>query len=152
MNLTISYLNNDDVIIGSDAKNILSVGDKSEIVLKVDNVPSEYKESKIDYDVAIPTYIKDYTDDIEIEHKRSNTVIANVKNKGDVTINNLSLSIVFYKDKNIVGYDEEVILDLKSNEQGKLEFFNPMDKDHNYVSYDDYKIYTNYAYSFDYDN
>ena len=152
INIDMSYLNNEDVIISSDAKNILSVGEKNEIVLKIDNVPSEYKESKISYDVTIPSYIKDYTDNVEIEHKRGNKVIASVKNTSDVTINNLSLSVVFYNDSKIVGYDEEIILDLKSNEKGKLEFFNPMDTEHNYIKYDDYKIYINYAYSFDYEN
>ena len=152
LNIDISYLNNDDVIIGSEAKNVLSVGKKSEIVLRVENVPSEYKESKISYDVTIPTYIKDYTEDLEIEPKQGKTVVANVKNTSNNTINNLSLSVVFYSNKKIVGYDEEIILDLKSNEKGKLEFFNPMDKDHNYLKYDNYKIYINYAYSFDYEN
>lgn len=152
INLDISYLNNEDIIISSEAKNILSLGESNEIVLRVNNVPSKYKESIISYDVTIPTYIKDYTKNIEIEHKRGNKVIASVKNTSDVTINNLSLSVVFYNNSKIVGYDEEIILDLKSNEKGKLEFFNPMDKDHNYVKYDDYKIYTNYAYSFDYEN
>ena len=27
-----------------------------------------------------------------------------------------------------------------------------MDTEHNYIKYDDYKIYINYAYSFDYEN
>ncbi|MBQ3475278.1 MAG: hypothetical protein IJH20_03830 [Bacilli bacterium] len=152
INIEIDYLNDEDTIIYNEAKNILSVGEKNEIVLKVNNVPSEYKESRISYDVTISTYIKDYTKNIEIEHKRGNKVIASVKNTSDVTINNLSLAVVFYNNKKIVGYDEEIILDLKSNEKGTLEFFNPMDKDHNYVKYDDYKIYTNYAYSFDYEN
>ena len=152
LNLDISYLDNDGVIIGSESKNILSIGEKSEIVLKVENVPNEYKESKISYDVSIPTYIKDYTKDVEYEHKQGKTVVANVKNTSNATINNLSLSVVFYSNKEIVGYDEEVILDLKSNEKGKLEFFNPMDKEHNYLKYDNYKIYINYAYSFDYEN
>lgn len=152
LNLEIDYLDDDKNIILNEAKNVLLVASKNEIVLKVDNVPSEYKDYKIDYDVSIPAIIKDYTDEIEVIDKMGSRVIANVKNTSDVTINNLSLAVVFYNNKKVVGYDEEMILDLKSNEKGTLEFFNPMDKDHNYVKYDDYKIYINYAYSFDYEN
>ena len=152
LNLEIDYLDDDKNIILNEAKNVLLVASKNEIVLKVDNVPSEYKDYKIDYDVSIPAIIKDYTDEIEVIDKMGSRVIANVKNTSDVTINNLSLAVVFYNNKKVVGYDEEMILDLKSNEKGTLEFFNPMDKNHNYVKYDDYKIYINYAYSFDYEN
>ncbi|MBR3116774.1 MAG: hypothetical protein IKF36_02740 [Bacilli bacterium] len=152
INIEIDYLNDEDTIIYNEAKNILSVSSNSEIVIKVDNVPDDYKDMKIDYDVTIPGYIEDYVDSIEITRTRGQTVKAEVKNKGDNTINNISLGTVYYKNKKIVGYDEEVILDLKSNAKENVDFFNPMDKNHEFITYDDYKIYINYAYSFDYNN
>lgn len=152
INITVNYLNSEDIIINSEAKNILSFSGNGEMVLKIDNVPNEYKEAKIDYDVVVPSYIKDYVEDLDIGYKRTNTVSAEVKNKSDDTINNISLGIVFYKNKEIVGYDEEVIIDLKGGQTKIVDFFNPMNKEYSFLEYDNFKIYTNYAYSFDYNN
>lgn len=143
-------LNND--IISSDKSTLNGVAPGAEVAVQIYNTPVIFARYELKSEAKTSNYNKTDYNDIVVTDKRTSNVVAKIKNNSNETIDYVSASIIYFKDKGIVGYDSNAAFDIKSGKSGEINFFQPTDKSFNEMEYDNYKIYINEIYSYKYAN
>ncbi len=86
-------------------------------------------------------YKKYYFDGISITiAKEGEDFMATFKNNNNENIGTIDATIVYYKDKKVVAVDTIFVDDINANESKKEEIYEPLDENHNYISYDSYEV------------
>lgn len=150
LTVEVEFYDENGTVVGSGKENLYSVGANSEIAVEIYDTPSSFSKYEVYTDAEATTYIKDYSDQIEISHNKTDSVVAQVKNNSSDTISSMQVAIVFYNGEKVVGYDYEYASDVKAGRSGNFSFTNPYDRNYDDLKYDNYKIYVNSAYSYTY--
>ena len=108
----------------------------------------EYSSYKLVYSVSnLIDSIKSNLSDIKTESNiAADSVMVEVTNSGSKSPDYTVVSIVFYKEGNIIGYDYQFAAVQEPGSVGYLEFNFPYDSDYNTIQIDDYKIFINESY------
>lgn len=96
-------------------------------------------------------YMIDLSDQVEVTSNVSEgKVFIKFKNNSDMDIDSIDPIIVFYSGDKIVGVDYGYVYEIAAGRSATDEVYGPEDADYNPIAFDDYKIFLNYAYSYDY--
>lgn len=120
-----------------------TVGANKKIVFDVDLTRETYDSyKKVVYAAKHEDdYKKYYFDGISITiAKEDEDLMAIFKNNNNENIGTIDATIVYYKDKKIVAVDTIFVDDINANESKKEEIYEPLDENHNYISYDSYEV------------
>ena len=150
LKIEVEFYDSSNTLVKSGEEYLSAVAPGSEVAVEIYDTPENFDNYKIYTDAEKSTYVKTYLDKIEIPHNKTEEVVAQVKNNSDETIETMEAAIVYYQGDKIVGYDYDMTSDIKPGRAGNFNFSNPYNKNYDDVSYDNYKIFVNEAYSYAY--
>ena len=150
MSIEVEFYDANGTIVGNGNDMLEAVGPKAEIATEIYGTPDSFNNYKIYVDVEKTDNIS-YFDKLELTHNNNGEdIIVQVKNKSDDVIEYMDVSVVYYKENKVVGYDDDLQLDVKAGRSGNFTLHFPYDKRYKDVSFDNYKVYINQAYSYNY--
>lgn len=150
LSIEVEFYDSSKTLVKSGKESITAVGAGSEVAVEIYDTPDNFDSYKIYTDAEKVTYVKSYIDQIEISHNKTDEVVAQVKNNSSDTISYIEAAIVYYQGDKVVGFDDGIESDIKPGRSGNFNFYNPYNKNYDDVSYDNYKIFVNSAYSYTY--
>lgn len=109
-----------------------------------------YHSYKVTYKIEpVSDYMKSNYNDIKAKSNfGANNVMAEISNNGMLYPEFTNISIIFYKDGNIIGYDSQYAEVEQAGSTDYLEFWYPYDIDYDYIIPDSYELFINYSYSY----
>lgn len=146
----IEYYDKSNKLVGSGYADISAVSKNSQFALDVYDAPKSYDSYKVYVDVEETDNIS-YLGKLTATHnnnKDEEEVIVQVKNTTDKEIEYIGVSIVFYKDNKIVGYDDSLDGEIKSGRSANFTFSYPYDESYDTIYFDDYQVFINEAYTY----
>jgi hypothetical protein len=157
VDIQVIYYDENDNIVGTNQDYIIQVNpgqeQTKEIYLPYD---SDYEDVSFSrYEVSVTGsvdefylgYYKNAADALEITSNQSgNKVITQFTNNTEEEFSSVEFGIIYYKDGKVVGYNEDIEMNVKPGKTVTEEQYPPYDEDYNDIPYDDYKIYLNSAY------
>lgn len=146
----IEYYDKSNKLVGSGYADISAVSKNSRFALDVYDAPKSYDSYKVYVDVEETDNIS-YLGKLEATHnnnKDEEEVIVQVKNTTDKEIEYIGVSIVFYKDNKIVGYDDSLDGEIKSGRSANFTFSYPYDESYDTIYFDEYQVFINEAYTY----
>lgn len=150
MKIEVEFYDENNNIIGNDSEEINAVGSNSKIAIDMYSTPDKFDNYKIFIDAKETTDIS-YFDKIEIKHNSSGNAIAvQAINNSNEDIEYIGTSIVFYKDNNVIGYDDGIKDNIAPTRSANFTFNYPTDKKYQKVEFDNYEIFLTYAISYNY--
>ncbi len=154
--LDLAIYDKEDKLLGVEKQYLHSLDKNQKNVLKItfNEVSEKENVSKIDITVKTGKY------DLSIEKNLSDKIESNIekgkangyfdlelKNNSGTLINNLNASVVFYKDKKIVDLYSVSSQNIEGSKTEQV--YIPLKKNSSdYISYDDIKVFINYAISY----
>lgn len=109
-----------------------------------------YDHYKISYSAMPISGMKSNLKDINITSNiGADNVMLEVSNDGDISPEYTLVYILFFKDGEIVGLNYQYVNVSDPGSIDYLEFSFPYDEDYNTIQIDDYKIYVNYSYKYE---
>ncbi len=144
VNIDVSIIFYDgDEEVDQDFNYVEKMQSNGQAVLEFDLPEIKYTHYEIGLEVSVNEDKMRY-DDVEYELKETKDFIElHIKNKGKDIINYTNFIIVYYKDKQLVGYDETVVTNIKDKKSSK--FYYPYNEKEA-IKYDEYKVIVNEAY------
>lgn len=146
----IEYYDKSNKLVGRGYADISAVSKNSQFALDVYDAPKSYDSYKVYVDVEETDNIS-YLGKLTATHnnnKDEEEVIVQVKNTTDKEIEYIGVSIVFYKDNKIVGYDDSLDGEIKSGMSANFTFSYPYDESYDTIYFDDYQVFINEAYTY----
>lgn len=108
----------------------------------------DYSTYKVNYSCSEAS-ATDRSSDISLTHNTgTDNVMVEVENKGDEAFDYATVAIVFFKDGKVIGYNYNFADCEQPGTLSYLDFDYPYDENYDIVLPDDYEIYLNYAYSY----
>ena len=147
LNATVTYYDANEDVLSKDEKRILVFESGRKSVLTF-SYPDSYDTYTISFTVDLsidfnfPSQIRNI---IWAVNKSENVITANLTNNTDYTYC-ISMTILFYKNGIMVGYDDKEDLLIYAREKCSIEFLNPHDNASE-ISYDSFKVILNQAYA-----
>ena len=90
-----------------------------------------------------------YFDKIEVTHNNNGeNIVVQVKNNSEETIEFMTVSVVYYKQGNVVGIADGITSDIKSGRAGNFNIHYPFDAAYEDIEFDNYKVFVTEAYSY----
>ena len=141
--------NNNKVKEDNDSFYVLDPGEKGYLVFY------SHKEEFKDYKIKVVAQTNRYY----ISHKKDIKLASNIEqddfgysldytNKSDITIDDVEVVLIYYRDGKPVAYDDSFDIDIEPGETRTAGFFYPHDDDYEDIEYDDMKTYVNIAYTY----
>jgi hypothetical protein len=155
-----------NVTFFDDNENMLSTEDQYVKTMKAGgksvftfDYPYDSNYDKVEYsrfevtpsvDLENPLFkLRSYANDIAIDSNiGANGILAKVTNSSDNFLDCIELSVLFLQDDIIVGSEQESVYDLKPDKSENIEFRIPYDQEYNHISFDNYIIIVNEAYTY----
>lgn len=148
LNIEVEFYDANGNIAGSGSKNVTAVNNNTEVAVEIWDTPDSFDNYKIYVDAEQSEY-QSYHSKVEITHNNTGKEIAvQVKNNSDDIIDHMNVSVVYYQGDKIVGYDSDFAYDIKSGRSGNFTLNFPYNRSYNKVTFDNYKIFVNEAYSY----
>lgn len=148
MEIEVEFYDKDNKIVGSDSKSIESVGANAEIAVEMYNTPNSFDNYKIFVDIE-ETKNTTYFDKVELTHNNNGKeIVVQVKNNSKETIEYMSVAVVFYQGDKVVGFDDGSESDTKSGRAANFNLYYPYNKRYDNVKFDNYKVFINEAYTY----
>lgn len=148
IDFTVEFYNEKDEFIGKGTADLTAVSKNTEFAIDLYDAPKSYDHYKVFIDLE-KTDNKSYTDKLTATATiNDGKVVGQVKNTTDETIDYMSISVVYYKDNKVIGYDDTFIGETKPGRSANFDFYKPYDENYDDLEYDTYKIYINDAYSY----
>lgn len=148
MEIEVEFYDANNTIVGSDSEELLGIGSNGEIAVEMYDTPENFDNYKIYVDVEKTNEIS-YYDQLEVAHNNSGEEIAvQVKNNSQDVIEYISVSVVYYQGDKVVGIDDDIESDIKSGRAANFNLDFPYDKNYDDIEFDNYKVFVNGAYSF----
>jgi hypothetical protein len=154
---TIVYYDSSNMMIGKSGASNYYFEKGAECILfysaptdsNYDYVP--YDHYKITYSASLISYMKSNLKDIEIASNIGiENVMLEVTNSGGQSAEFTQIAILFYQNGEIVGYDYQYADVQEPGSTDYLEFSFPWDENYETIQIDDYKIYINSSYYYDF--
>jgi len=144
----VEYYDAEGKFLGSSSDELVAVGAGREIAIQMWNVPSDFSTYKI-YVEGEQTDETEYFDEIEMTHNNNGKNIGvQVKNKSEDKIEFVTVSVVYYKNGEIVGITDGIEADVKAGRSANFNIDFPYDSQYKDVEFDDYKVFVTEAYSY----
>ncbi|MGB4658652.1 MAG: Ig-like domain-containing protein [Mobilitalea sp.] len=106
-----------------------------------------YSSYKISYSISDISYTKSNFADIAMESNIGvDNVMVSVVNNGAAKSASTQLSIVFYKEGKVVGYDYQYADVEEAKAEDFIEFSFPYDENYDSIAVDDYEVFINSSY------
>ena len=150
LTIIVDFYDVSNTLINSEKSYYNGVGPGVEVATQIIGTPANYYRHEISFEAKSSIYTKTFVNDIKLTHKKDLTVFAKIKNNTKEVINYISASVVYYQGNIIVGYDTKSVFDVKSGQGTDINFYQPNDSSYNEVPYDNYRIFINEAYSYNY--
>ncbi len=150
LKVEVEFYDGEGKIIGSDKDDLFALEGGSEAAVEMYETPDNYAKYKIYTDVEEAYNTKSYVKDLEITHNKTDKVIAQVKNNSKEKIESMYVAVVFYQGDKVVGYDLGIESDVQPGRSANFNFYSPVNRNYDDVSFDNYKIFVNQAFSFTY--
>lgn len=148
MEIEVEFYDANNTIVGSDSEDLMAVGANKEIAIDFWSTPDSFDNYKIFVDVE-KSDEKDYSDKLSVSHNNTGEQIAvQATNNSEDTIEYITVGVVFYKEGNVIGYDDSIESDIKPGRSANFNIDYPYDKRYKNIPFDDYKVFINEAYSY----
>ncbi len=148
MEIEVEFYDANNTIVGSDSEELLGIGSNGEIAVEMYDTPENFDNYKIYVDVEKTDEIS-YYDQLEVTHNNNGEEIAvQVKNNSQDVIEYIAVSVVYYQGDKVVGIDDDIESDIKSGRSANFNLDFPYDKKYDDIKFDNYKVFVNGAYSF----
>lgn len=146
--IEVEFYDTNGLIVGSDSRSLEAVGAKAEVVTELWSTPDSFDNYKIYVDVNQTTE-HSYFDMLELIHNNNGEeIVVQVKNNSNDTIEYITVSVVYFQGDKVVGYEYDSESDIKSGRSGNFTLSFPHNKQYDDVYFDNYKVYINEAYSY----
>lgn len=133
--------------ISEDESIINAVTPNHEIVYQLFKTPNNYDSKTIEIIPNISKYQDTYENDINLEiHNAESNYEVYVTNNSKFTLNELSISFVYYQNNEVVGVSTNNLNNLYSKDTTKIKISHPYNEKYEEIPYDNYKTYINTAY------
>ena len=148
MEIEVEYYDEEGKILGSSSDDLMAVGAGQEIAIEMWEAPKNFATYKLYID-AEKTEETEYFDHIEVTHNNNGeNVVVQVKNNSKETIEFMTVSVVYYKQGNVVGIADGIASDIKSGRAGNFNIYYPFDSEYEDIEFDNYKVFVTEAYSY----
>ncbi len=148
MEIEVEFYDANGTIVGSDSEDLQAVGVNGEIAVEMWSTPASFDNYKIYVDVEQTDEIS-YYDQVEVTHNNNGKEIAvQVKNNSQDVIEFITVSVVYYQGDKVVGIDDSIESDIKSGRSANFNLAFPYNKKYKDVKFDNYKVFVNEAYSY----
>ena len=147
----VEFYDANGTILGSEKEDVEAFEPGAEAVVEIYDTPKGFANYKIYTDAEVSTHVKSYLKDVKISHNKTEDGVAvQVTNNSKDTIQTITTAIVYYQGDTVVGYDYDIASDVKSGRSGNSDFYAPYDNNYEDIPYDNYKVFVNEAFTFDY--
>ena len=146
----VEFYDEKNALITSEKSYLTAVGSGSEVAVQIYDTPKSYYRYQVYTDAKVNDYCKTYFNNIELIHNRSDNVVAQATNNSNETIDYMTAAVIYYQGNEVVGFDSTTASDVKPGRSGNFTFYDPYDENYNDVTYDNYKVIINEAYSYSY--
>ncbi len=148
LDIEVEFYDADGMIAGSDSDILMGVGANNEVAVEMYGTPEEFDNYKIYVDVEATSVIS-YLDKVELVHNNNGEeIVAQVKNNSQDEIDYIEVSVVYYQDDKVVGYDYSNDIEIKAERSANFTLRYPHDDNYDDVKFDTYKVFINEAYSY----
>ena len=149
MEIEVEFYDANGTIVGSDSESLIAVGSNTEIAVEMYSTPQSFDNYKIYVDVEQSDEFS-FHNKLEITHNNNGEEIAvQVKNNSENVIDYITVSVVYYKNGQVVGIDDSIDDEIKSGRSANFTLDYPYDKRYDDIRFDDYKVFVNEAYSYE---
>ncbi len=148
MEIEVEFYDANGTFVGSDSGDLLAVGSNGNIAVEIWSTPESFDNYKIYVDAEQTDEIS-YYNDIEISHSNNGEEIAvQAKNNSQDEIEYITVSVVYYQGEKVVGIASDIQNEIKSGRSANFTLNFPYDKKYHDVKFDNYKVFLNGAYSY----
>lgn len=144
--IEVIFYDNENKVVGTSKTGFKVLKSNTESAINDFDVPSRFNSYKIELSLGENNSYETYTDKIKIDSNNTGEkIVVIAENNSGKNLNDLSISIVFYREGIPVGFSEETQYDI---EKDKISYFNILYpyNDFERVDFDEYKIFVNSAY------
>jgi len=151
MNIEVEFYDEEEKIVKSGKDSLYGVRPSSEIAVEIYDTPESFATYKIYVDAEKEDSYITYDKELELtDNNTGEEVAVQVKNNSENKIDWLTVSVVYYKDKEPVGISEGLESDIKPGRAANFNVGYAYDKNYDDVEFDDYKVFINEAYTYVY--
>lgn len=148
MDIEVEFYDANGNILGSGSDDLSAVGAKSEVAVDIWSTPENFDTYKIYVDVVQTTKIS-YFNNIELVHNNNGKdIVVQVKNNSSDVIDYITVSVVYFQNDKVVGFDESIQSDTNPGRAANFILDYPYNKQYRNVYFDSYKVYVKEAYSY----
>ncbi len=149
LEITVEYYDANEVYVGESTESLDAQIMNHEFALELSSVPKSYDHYKVIIDVEKASKIS-YVDKLNATSTdNGEKIVGQIKNDTGEEIDYIESAIVFYKNGEIIGYDYDLSSSIKTGRTANISFYKPYDNHYNDIPYDNYKVFINEAYSYD---
>ncbi len=148
MEIEVEFYDAQGKFLGSSSDDLMAVGAGKDIAIEMLNAPANFATYEIYVD-AEETEETQYFDEISMTHNNTGEgIVVQVKNNSDEMIEFITVSVVYYNQGKVVGLADAIDSDVKAGRSGNFNLNYPYDSNYENVQFDDYKVFVNEAYSY----
>ncbi len=148
MEIEVEFYDASGTIVGSANEELQAVGENAEVAVDMWSTPESFDNYKIYVDVKATDEIS-YFDKLNLTHSdNGENVAVQVTNNSDETIDYITVGVVYYQGDTVVGYGDGIESDVKPGRSANFNVYYPYGSDYNDVTFDNYKVFINEAYSY----
>lgn len=113
IDIEIEFYDKNKKLVGVESNSVDVSSKGSKFALNFSEIPKSYDSYKVYIDIE-EIDVSSFVSNLKSEsQKKDENVVVQVKNTTDKEIEYIKVAIIFYKDGNIVGYDESLDDDIK---------------------------------------
>ena len=148
MEIEVEFYDADENLIDSANEQINAVGAQSEIAKEFWGTPEDFDHYKIYVDVK-ETSKECFVNELTSKHNDTGKQITvQVENTTETEIEFIEAAVVYYQGETVVGYDYQLVGDIKPERSANFNLDYPYDKNYKKVNFDSYKVFINEAYNY----
>lgn len=139
IDIEIEFYDKNEKLVGVESNSVNASSKGNKFALNFSDIPKYFDSYKVYIDIKEKDAIS-FVRDLKTESQKTDEkVVVQIKNTTDKEIDYVKAAIIFYKDGNIVGYDESLEDDIKPDRSANFEFA--------YPKIDNYEVFINEAYT-----
>ena len=150
--ISVDFYDKDETIVDNTEDIFSAISHKKEIAIPFE-IYKEYEYYKVNLEASPSTYTSHENSLIitEKEDDKNEKMVFKVSNKGDKEIRYIDLTIVYFKNNEVIGVANHMSGQLKPDEDMTFNLEYPYTSDFKVLDYDNYKLYINEACSYNLD-
>lgn len=151
IDVEVEFYDKNGKLVDVENEEINAVATNQGGVIKVDTYGMNFSSYKVFINDTESVGMVSYSDKIKVSYKdNDDEVLVNVVNNLGVSLECVSISVVYFKDDDVVGVEVQSYYDIDRGKTVSLDFDYPYDyKNGKYISFDDFQVFINEAYSYE---